>query len=298
MSNEELVARIKVGIDVPENMNQLYLQMKGLIHIFAEKYRDSGLAEDLEQEGYLALYPAVDGYDPEAGCKFSTYAGFYIRQGMQRYLENNGCTIRRSAHLQQRVQQYRCIQNEALTSRGRELTDREAARKMNLSIEQIVRVWESAEHFRMVSMDSPIIGRDGEEDATLGELLPTSEDIEDTVLERIQQEQLKETLWSCVDELPKRYSEVLHQRYQERKPYREIGELQGVSTARIEHIHMDALRELRKSRHKNRLRPYLEESRIYSAALVGNGAKRFSETWTSSTERVALRRLEGQGDRT
>ena len=61
MTNEQLVARIKAGEDVAGNMAQLYDQVKRYIHAIAWKYRDSGELEDLEQEGYLALYPAIDG---------------------------------------------------------------------------------------------------------------------------------------------------------------------------------------------------------------------------------------------
>ncbi len=45
--------------------------MRRFIHAVAWKYRDSGELEDLEQEGYLALYPAIDGYDPAQGVKFA-----------------------------------------------------------------------------------------------------------------------------------------------------------------------------------------------------------------------------------
>nr|WP_304054469.1 sigma factor [Enterocloster clostridioformis] len=46
-------------------------QVRRFIHAVAWKYRDSGELEDLEQEGYLALYPAIDGYDPAQGVKFA-----------------------------------------------------------------------------------------------------------------------------------------------------------------------------------------------------------------------------------
>ena len=62
MTNEQLVIRIKAGEDVAGNMEQLYSQVRRFIHTVAWKYRDSGELEDLEQEGYLALYPAIDGY--------------------------------------------------------------------------------------------------------------------------------------------------------------------------------------------------------------------------------------------
>lgn len=59
MTNEQLVIRIRAGENVAENMEQLYLQVKAFIHTIAWKYRDSGEIEDLEQEGYLALYGSL-----------------------------------------------------------------------------------------------------------------------------------------------------------------------------------------------------------------------------------------------
>lgn len=74
MTNEQLVARIQAGENVSENMSQLYDQVKDFIRSIAWKYRNSAELDDLEQEGYLALYPAIDGFNPAAGYKFLTYA--------------------------------------------------------------------------------------------------------------------------------------------------------------------------------------------------------------------------------
>lgn len=50
--------------------------------------------EDLEQEGVLALYRAVDGFDPERGLRFCTYAAHWMRQAAFSYMYDNGSTIR------------------------------------------------------------------------------------------------------------------------------------------------------------------------------------------------------------
>ena len=98
LTNEQLVIRIKAGEDVAGNMEQLYNQVRRFIHVLAWKYRDSGELEDLEQEGYLALYPAIDGYDPAQGVKFLTYAEYHIKQRMRRYLQMNGSCLRLPVH--------------------------------------------------------------------------------------------------------------------------------------------------------------------------------------------------------
>jgi RNA polymerase primary sigma factor len=106
MTNEELVIRIKAGIDPAENMLALYNQVKAFIHKVAWKYQGQEEMEDLEQEGYLALYDAIEGYDPDTGYKFLTYAENWIRQAMRRYIEKNSSSLRLSHQSQARLRQY------------------------------------------------------------------------------------------------------------------------------------------------------------------------------------------------
>ena len=131
LSNEQLVIRIKTGEDVAGNMEQLYNQVRRFIHVLAWKYRDSGELEDLEQEGYLALYPAIDGYDPAQGVRFLTYAEYHIRQRMRRYLQMNGSCLRLPVHCLEKVQRYKRLCNAFNREYGREPSDREAAAGSN-----------------------------------------------------------------------------------------------------------------------------------------------------------------------
>lgn len=68
MTNEELVARIRAGVDETENMLKLWQQNRGLIHTIARKYAAYEDIEDLEQQGYIGLCDAVQGYRPEEGA--------------------------------------------------------------------------------------------------------------------------------------------------------------------------------------------------------------------------------------
>ena len=54
----------------------------------AKNYQAFEDIEDLKQEGYIGLCRAVDEYKPQEGVAFMTYAGYWIRQQMQRYVEN------------------------------------------------------------------------------------------------------------------------------------------------------------------------------------------------------------------
>ena len=289
MTNEQLVIRIKAGEDVAGNMEQLYSQVRRFIHPVAWNYRDSGELEDLEQEGYLALYPAIDGYDPAQGVRFLTYAEYHIRQRMRRYLQMNGSCLRLPVHCLDKVQKYKRFCSSFQQEYGREPSGREAAAFMGLTREQVEDIRENACMARLGSLDSPVKGIDGGEDTTIGDMVASAEDMEGDVVERMQQEQLKAELWDCVDSLPGQQPAVIRMRFQENMTMEAIGQEYGTSGEAVRQMQAKALRELRKPRYAKRLRPFLPDAdRIYSMALVGNGAGKFNLTWTSSTERVAL----------
>ena len=296
MSNEQLVERIKAGMDVAKNMEQLYNRVKAFIHSIAWGYRGLGEIEDLEQEGYLALYPAIDGFSPERGIKFLTYAESWIRQRMQRYIRNNGSSLRLPVHRQEGVRRYHRFISAYAAEYGREPSEIEIAVNLGCAIARVREIREDAYRARPGSLDSPVTGLDGGEDGTVGDMVASGEDMEGDALERMERKELSRELWSCVDSLPGRQPEVLRMRYQKGMTLGDIGQEYGTTPEAVRQIHAKALRELRKPRNSKRLKPFLPETdRIYSAALMGNGVSRFNTTWTSSTERVALERLGDKG---
>lgn len=290
MTNEQLVLRIQAGENVAENMEQLYEQVKSFIHAIAWKYRDSGEMEDLEQEGYLALYASIDGYDPAAGANFLTYAGYHIRQRMQRYLQNNGSCLRLPVHCLESVRQYQQFCSKYQQEHGCEPPDEAAAAFLCLTLEQVENIKRNACMANLGSLDSHVAGIDGGEDTTLEELAASGENLEEDVLERIQRQQLQAVLWACVDSLEGQQPDVIRMRYQENMTLNQIGQCYGTTPESIRQSEMKALRELRKPYRADRLRPFLPEAeRIYSMGISGTGVESFRRTWTSATERAALR---------
>ena len=297
LTNEQLAARIRAGEDVAQNMAQLYDQMKGFIRSMAWKFRHSGMMEDLEQEGFLALYAAVDGYKPTQGASFLSYAKYHIFKNMVRYLQENGGTVRLPVHAGERQRQYKEFFNAFKLVHGHEPSEAVTAAFLGLTPEQIRQAKESARMASLASLDSPITGTDGGEDTTVGDLVASAWNLEDEALDRIQQEELSRVIWECVDSLPDRLPEVIHRRYQGGETLRQIGEAVGLSTERVRQMEGKALRELRKPSRSERLRPFLPEAeRVYNSALKGGGAATFGRTWTSSTEREALRLAESTED--
>ena len=94
-----------------------------------------------------------------------------------------------------------------------------------------------------------------------------------------------------MDALPGKQPEVIRARYQEGRTLEDVGREMGVTGNMVRQIQATALRELRKPSRANQLRPFLDEV-IYSKGIRGGGVRRFHETWTSSTEREALKLVE------
>ncbi len=118
----ELAKRIERGdLEAKERMINANLR---LVVSQARRYQGHGLPmEDLVQEGMLGLIRAVEKFDWRRGFKFSTYGTLWIRQAIQRGLQNHGRTIRVPVHVSQRQVKVRKIEGELSTKLGREPTD-------------------------------------------------------------------------------------------------------------------------------------------------------------------------------
>lgn len=110
MTNEQLVLRIRSGEDVAENMAALYDQNRGMLAKLAIKYQSYTEFDDLMQEGYIGLCHAVDAWKVDKGVPFLSYAVFWIKQSMYRYIENNGSSIRIPVHQRGRIRKYKQLQ--------------------------------------------------------------------------------------------------------------------------------------------------------------------------------------------
>ena len=287
MTNEQLVICIQAGEEVADHMAQLWQQNQGIIGKLAEKYRPLAEEEDLKQKGNFGLWEAARRYKPKEGAKFITYASHWIRQKMVRYIHNNG-TVRIPVHENERLMQYNKLCNAFLAKLNRMPSGHEISRYLGISIKQARQLQNDAGMAEIGSLDSPVAGA---EDIVLGDSIASNEDIESTILDKLETQQLKDTLWLLVDALPGKQPEVIRARYQEGRTLEDVGREMGVTGNMVRQIQATALRELRKPSRADQLRPFLDEV-IYSKGIRGGGVRRFHETWTSSTEREALKLVE------
>jgi RNA polymerase primary sigma factor len=282
MTNEELVIRIKTGIDPAENMKQLYLQVKAFIHMIAVKYAAYAELEDLEQEGYIGLNDAVEHYNSNLEIKFLSYAGFWIKQRMTRYINNAGSTIRISAHMRGKIAAYRKFESEYEKYFNRIPSENEVYRYLGIGEEEQELIKNSRNLNTIASLDS-LVSEDN--DLKLYETIPGSDNVEDSVIDQLCHEQLKSDIWECVDCLEGQQPDILHLMYEDGLNMEECGQNLNLPGSVVRKEKNKALRSLRYGRSVSRLRPYYEEYIL--CHIYDSGTE-----WDSVTERLAIRVIE------
>ncbi len=104
-----------------------------LVILLAKRYAHMGLAfSDLVEEGNIGLMRAVEKFDPKRGYRFSTYASWWIKQGMMRSLSNQGKTIRIPVYMYGIISKWRRVRDALMQRLSRMPTRREIAKVLEI----------------------------------------------------------------------------------------------------------------------------------------------------------------------
>lgn len=289
MTNEEIVAQIVQGGNRQELMLLLWQQNEALIAQTLRRFRGAGEFEDMVQNAYIGLDTAVRKYNPAAGVLFMTYATYWIRQAVQKQLDDTGNALRLPSHLRGKLAAYR-KEVEALEAKlGHRPTQSEVTTFTDYTPEQAAKL-EAAAAMQVQSLDAPMPGT--EDSLTLAECLPDGRDDMQAIESRLFEEQRAKTLWGLVDALPGKQPGVMKARYGEALTVAQAADANGISREECRTEERRALRSLSSGKARKQLYPFYED--IAGKAMQGTGVGTFRHSWTSATERTALQ-LYGRG---
>jgi len=226
-----------------------------LVISIAKKYTNKGLQFlDLIQEGNIGLMKAVDKFQHERGFKFSTYATWWIRQSITRAIADQARTIRIPVHMIETFNKIGRVSRRFINEMGREPTEEELAKKLDMSIDKIRKVLRIAKE--PVSMNAPI---GDEEDSHLGDLLEDKSLV--STFDAAMQSAIKEAITKALSTLSAREDRLIRMRFgigtKRDHTLEEVGKKFKVTRERIRQLESKLLRKMSLPGRSRKLRDFI-----------------------------------------